>query len=245
MNLSVLVIDDNTYESKSNLYQLMNSTKREFLSIEYCENIQEAYPKYLKNFPVLILINITNLDAELFIFLEKIAHYQSSIIVTSDTDKHALKCIKYNITDYLITPIQNIEFKNSIIKAISVIAMSRNTKVSNNKTPEKFNKFITITSTKKIDILKVEEILYFEADGRYTIVYSSDGTTKMASKNIGEFQKLLNNEIFCRIHHKYIINLNKLLKINKIDGYTCKMSNEMTIPVSKRKLEDLNKILNI
>jgi len=244
MNFSVLVIDDNISQIKSSLFELMLNIKEKFLSIEYCNTIHEAVPKYLNTFHELVLVNSTNLNGELFEFLEKISRHQPSIIVISDTDKHAFKCIKFNITDYLITPIHEAEFKNSIIKAVSRIEIARKSKLFNDKTPKKFNKFITITSTKKIDILKVEEILYFEADGRYTIVHLSDGTSKMASKNMGEFQKLLNDEIFCRIHHKYIINLNRLLKVNKIDGLSCQMTTDISIPVSKRKLEDLNKILN-
>jgi two-component system LytT family response regulator len=245
MNISVLVIDHGISESKSNVLQLMKSIKMEYLPIAYCNTISEACPKYLEIFHDLIIVNVTNLDTDLFDFLEKYVNEKSSIILMSDTPKHALNCIKYNITDYLITPISNTEFQNTILKAIALIAIARNKKSLRYKTREKFNKFITVTSLKKIDVIKVADILYFEADGRYTLIHSNNGTSKIASKNIGEFQKLLNDEIFCRIHHKYIINLNRLLKINKIDGYSCQMSNDLAIPVSKRKLEQLNKILNI
>jgi two-component system LytT family response regulator len=245
MNVSVLVIDNGISESKSNLFQLFKTINIEHLSIAYCDSIFDAYPKYLETFPELILVNSTSLDTQLFEFLDMFTINKPSIIVVSEDAKHALNCIKYNIKDYLITPILDIEFQNALLKAISFIALSRNSITANIITPEKFNKFITINSIKKIDILKVDDILYFEADGRYTVVHSIDGSTMMASKNIGEFQKILNKEVFCRIHHKYIINLNRLLKINKIDGYSCHMSNNLNIPVSKRKLEDLNKVLNI
>lgn len=245
MNVSVLVIDDGISESKSNLFQVLKTINIDYLSMAYCDSILDAYPKYLELLPELMVVNIAHIDASLFDFLDKFTTNKPSIIVVSDNANHALNCIKYNIKDYLLTPIAAIDFENALLKAISFIALSRTSKVSNSTPPEKFNKFITINSIKKIDILKVDDILYFEADGRYTVVHSIDGSTMMASKNIGEFQKMLNDEVFCRIHHKYIINLNRLLKINKIDGYSCHMSNNLDIPVSKRKFEDLNKILNI
>ncbi|WP_339837887.1 LytTR family transcriptional regulator DNA-binding domain-containing protein [uncultured Flavobacterium sp.] len=245
MNVSVLVIDNGINESKSNLYQTFKTIDIEYLSIAYSDTILDAYPKYLETLPELIVVNIANIDASLFDFLDKFTKNKPSIIVVSDNANHALNCIKYNIKDYLITPILDVDFENALLKTISFIALSRNSKVSNSTPTEKFNKFITINSIKEIDILKVEDILYFEADGRYTVIHSIDGSTMMASKNIGEFQKILNDEVFCRVHHKYIINLNRLLKINKIDGYSCHMTNNLNIPVSKRKFEDLNKVLNI
>jgi hypothetical protein len=39
--------------------------------------------------------------------------------------------------------------------------------------------------------------------------------------------------------------LNNLANIIKSDGYYCEMKNNKNIPVSKRKLDDLNAALNI
>jgi len=41
------------------------------------------------------------------------------------------------------------------------------------------------------------------------------------------------------------LNLKKLININKVDGLFCEMENGKIIPVSKRKFENLNSILNL
>ena len=104
--------------------------------------------------------------------------------------------------------------------------------------------FISVNSTQKIELIKKEDIVYLEAEGRYTKIHLANGTQKMASRNIGEFQKVLDKEYFCRIHHKYIINLNNLKSISKSDGLYCEMINQKNVPISKRKLDDLLLILN-
>jgi two-component system LytT family response regulator len=60
-----------------------------------------------------------------------------------------------------------------------------------------------IPSTKKIDFIKIDDILYFESDGRYTIIHLMDQTTFFVSKNIGEYDKILAPNYFFRIHYKH------------------------------------------
>ena len=51
--------------------------------------------------------------------------------------------------------------------------------------------FIAIPTTKKIYFKQLDEILYFESDGRYTIVHLLDGSEIVIAKNIGEYDKIL------------------------------------------------------
>ena len=65
----------------------------------------------------------------------------------------------------------------------------------------------------------------------------------LATKPIGEFlNKFLSNKDkiqFYRIHNSYIINLNHLIKINKVAGNYCEMINGDALPISRRRLEGL------
>ena len=61
----------------------------------------------------------------------------------------------------------------------------------------------------------------------------------LATKPIGEFEQNLDDMKFYRIHNSYIINLNQLLKINKVSGNYCEMSNGDQLPISRRRFEGL------
>ena len=102
-----------------------------------------------------------------------------------------------------------------------------------------------IPSTKKIDFIKIDDILYFESDGRYTIIHLMDQTTFFVSKNIGEYDKILAPKYFFRIHKKYLINLKYIININNSDGSNCELVGNLTLPVAKRRKEDLVSFLNI
>jgi two-component system LytT family response regulator len=105
--------------------------------------------------------------------------------------------------------------------------------------------FIAVPSVSKIDVLKVEKLLYCEAEGRYTTFYLEDGKTITSSKNLGEYEKQLPNDLFFRIHHKYLINLKKVSSINKEGGRYCEMLNNSFLPISKRKQEEFNRFLRL
>jgi len=190
----------------------------------------------------ILVINPSQDKDEIIHLLKNTAKTLSKVIILSPTKNDAFDFINFNIFGFLSDPLDLVSVLtlfNRCLNKISVEEEANQLKFAK----EKFQQFVSINSTKKIELIKINDINYFEADGRYTIVYLTNGISKMATKNLGEFQKLLNPEVYCRIHHKYIINMNNLLNIVKSDGYYCEMINNKNIPVSKRKLEDLNSIL--
>lgn len=192
----------------------------------------------------ILLLDVTNDCESIIEFLSEAKIILSKIIVFSNFKEQIFDFVKFGIFDFLILPKKSSEFLSCINKCIS--KMVEENSLHQLKIAEtKFQKFIPINSTKKIELIKLDDIICFEADGRYTLIYLNNGVSKMASKNLGEFQKLLDPDVFCRIHHKFIINMNNLVNIIKSDGFYCEMSNGKNIPVSKRKLEDLNSALNI
>ena len=66
----------------------------------------------------------------------------------------------------------------------------------------------------------------------------------MFSKTLKEFEELLENSGFERIHHSHIINLNHLVNFTNKDGGYVLMSDKSTVPVSQRKKNQLIDALN-
>lgn len=208
------------------------------------DDLNEFKTIYLKNCCDIIIIDPSKNKNEIISLLEESQLSMSKLIIFSSVKADAFEFINFNVFGFLIYPLDVIQILTVVNKCLNKIAVE-NESLQFKVSKKKFQKFIAINSVKKIELIKTHDISYFEADGRYTIVYLKDGSTKMASKNLGEFQKVLNPDVFCRIHHKFIINMNYLLNILKSDGYYCEMINNKNIPVSKRKLENLNAIMNL
>jgi len=221
-----------------------NSFSKHTINLKFTYSFEELNSVYDEKKNNIILFN-TSFDYENVVgFLYSTPKVLSKIIILSKDKEQIFDLIKYNIFDFLTLPASISDILSSLNKCINLINDEFN--LHQLKIAEtKFYKFIPVNSIKKIELIKIEDIICFEADGRYTLIYLNNGISKMASKNLGEFQKLLDPDVFCRIHHKFIINLNNLVNIIKSDGYYCEMKNNKNIPVSKRKLEDLNLALNI
>jgi two-component system LytT family response regulator len=165
------------------------------------------------------------------------------IIIISGDETYAIEAInKYKVAGYISKPIKLIDLKKVILHAINKIELR---KVEERQPKKLTDKLIAVSDTKNIEFISIDDILYLEADGKYTVFYLVDGKTKIVSKNIGEYEKSLPNYIFFRVHHKYIINIQKVESINKSDGTYCYLTNGKSIPIAKRRQEALRNFLNL
>ena len=237
-NISLLVIDDEV----GYVYKILSEKlPAGIFKIDFCNaksNFIEAYND--KDYQI-VVINSTNCIKESLKFICAIKNNETKIIIIGNTTEDAFNFYKFNIVDFILFPMRFEELLIAILKSISkIIKINLTTKLE----PNVYKKFITVASLKKIEVIKVCDINYFEAHGRYTLIFLKNGKQILATKNLGDFQKKLDPKIFCRVHHKFIINLDRLIYINKSEGCYCLMENEKIIPISKRKMEDLNLILN-
>jgi two-component system, LytTR family, response regulator len=80
--------------------------------------------------------------------------------------------------------------------------------------------------------------MYCEANGSYTTVFLQDGTKLMASKSLGDFELQLADHKFFRIHHHYLICLDRVKEFQRNDGGYVIMENSKQLEVSQRKRKD-------
>jgi two-component system LytT family response regulator len=88
----------------------------------------------------------------------------------------------------------------------------------------------------------MNDIIFCKSEGRYTNFYLQNGKISISSKNIGDYEnRILDKNIFFRIHNSHIVNLNRIIKYNKGRGGTLTMDDGSQIEVaSRRKTDFLN-----
>ncbi|GAA4469973.1 hypothetical protein GCM10023189_57850 [Nibrella saemangeumensis] len=93
-------------------------------------------------------------------------------------------------------------------------------------------------------MVSVDDIMYLEGEGNYTFIFTRDRKRFLVSKTLKEFEKMLNEIVFIRIHKSYMVNLayvqfgvlNKDRVIRLTDG------REVTI--SRRRMKEITSLLN-
>lgn len=85
----------------------------------------------------------------------------------------------------------------------------------------------------------IDEILYCEAKGSYTLVYLSNDKNFMVSMNLRETCDVLPKDDFARCHRSYLINLNHVRDIMGPSPCKAVLSGGKVLDVSVRRKRDL------
>lgn len=212
------------------------------------KTIDEAN-RIIKNNKFDIVFLDMNLDGDSdFDLLKSLSPHiaEKELIITSSYKKHALEAFKYLATDFIIKPL----FPDDIVKAVEKARRNIELKRLTTRRHEEFHdhkplRALAIPSLTEVKIIPVDDIIYLQSEGRYTIFYTSNNMTIVSSKNIGEYEKALINNNFFRIHHSYLANMNLALNILKKDGMYLEMAKKKYLPISKRKTDPLYLFLGI
>jgi two-component system LytT family response regulator len=201
--------------------------------------------------PDVVFLDIVLKDDVFFEMLEQLEFSIPKLVFISGNENYAVKAFKHNAIDFILKPI---DFNAIILAAYKVIRrmeMERsyqNQKISNINILNSINKpneYVAISSLDKIELIPMSEIIFCQADGKYTNFFLLNGKKIMSSRNLGEYNSILDQNYFFRIHHSYIINIRHIAKISKKDGYFCELTNGTILPVAKRRQEDFNKFIKL
>lgn len=236
MNVKCLIIDDE---------QLARELLREYIEqvpeltiVGEAERGREAVERIDTEKPDLIFLDVQMPGMNGFDVLEEIEH-DPFVIFTTAYDQYAIKAFEKNAVDYLLKPIDQERFKLAVRRALERLKLEQNpvgellrSLKTENKT--NFDTHIFVQKSEKLINLPVDEIMFLEASGDYTIL-----TTKtdqfVSSSGIGKLEEMLNPEVFIRVHRSTIININYLKEIERHfnGGMMVKMSNGKSFPVSR------------
>lgn len=209
--------------------------------------IPEALDLIIRIQPELVFMDIQLKDGTGFDLLEQIGDHNFKVIFTTAYSQYALKAIKISALDYLLKPIDSVELIAAVEKAKSSTLESSKLKLesfiqNNNANP--LQKKLALHTSKGIFMYELESIVRLKSEGNYTGIYFSNGKKEIVAKILRDFEELLENLGFTRIHNSHIINLNHLESYMNKDGGYVVMFDKTTLPVSKRKKSSLLKILN-
>lgn len=101
------------------------------------------------------------------------------------------------------------------------------------------NKKITLSTNDGIMVVKVKDIVRMEGDSNYTKIFFKQGTTLLISRTLKDFESLLMEFQFERIHKSHLVNLNYVIRFYKNDGGKVQMEDGSILTVSTRKREKL------
>jgi two-component system LytT family response regulator len=236
---------------------------REALSIllsQYCPEIQvcgvadsanEGRKLLLNNAVDFIFLDISMPKEDGFAFLRSIPSNNYGVIFATAYQEHALRALKANAIDYLMKPVNPFELQEAVKKAIYNLELRRNYAEDREVYSHSLNNLhehlqtknghvtkLTIPDKLGFRLVNVAEVIYLQADDNYTVFHLVGDRKIIATRTLGEFEKILEGTEFLRIHKSTIINLNFLAGYSSFQGNFAELKDGSRLDISRRKLTE-------
>ncbi len=207
----------------------------------YCANIEiigsangvVSGAKLIKEInPDLVFLDIQMPDGTGFDLLEILGDTNFKLIFTTASDEFAIKAFKFSAIDYLLKPIDPDDLISAVQKLDNQITPTSRLELlkSNLEKPKK----IAVNTVDKIHIVELNNIIRLESNVNYTQFYFKDGTKLLVTKTLKEFDKLLSEHDFIRVHQSHLVSVDQIKAFLKQNGELI-LKDDTKIPVSTRK----------
>jgi two-component system LytT family response regulator len=205
--------------------------------------VETALPLIRETRPDLVLLDIEMAQGNAFDLLNQLQPIDFKVIFVTAFDNYAVRAFKYSAVDYLLKPvdiddlraaISRVEKKPDEHTVVQQMKMLLDN-VGALNLPQQKMAIPTITG---LIFITVQDIIRFEAKGNYTSIYLSKGESILATRTIKDYEDILPETIFCRIHNSHIINLSRIKKYQKGRGGSVEMEDGSTIEVASRRRDE-------
>ena len=240
--MRAIIVDDELLVAK-NLELILN---------RYCPEVEvaaiahsaDAAEKLIKDMdPDLVFLDVEMPHGNGFDLLKRFNQIRFGLIFVTAFDHYAINAIKYSAIDYLLKPIDIDDLVGAVRKAAiqlknRSVNQSLNILLHNVAQPAARLQKLSLPTMDGMVFLNINDIMYCKSEGNYTTFYLENGQSHLITRQIGVYEELLPEPLFCRIHRQYIVNVNKVSKYVKGRGGHVIMTDGKEIDVSVRKKDD-------
>ena len=196
--------------------------------------------------PQLVFLDIEMPMGSGFDLLQSLHTIRFEIIFITAYNQYAINAFRFSALDYLLKPLRITELKEAVAKAEQRIAEKRSTHdyelMLRNMGEQNTAKLKMAFTDKGIQYLvQLDKIMYCIANANYTHVHTIDRTF-ISARNLKEFEEMLPPEMFFRIHHGHMVNINYIVKLQKGRGGSVIMNDGKELEIAVRRKEEFMKV---
>ena len=254
--IKALIVDDENKACINLKSLLLDYVDPELNIVGLANSTREAEEMAIKFTPDVLFLDIEMPNENAFGFLDRISPVPFEVIFVTAYDEYALRAFKLNAIDYILKPISIPELRNAYAKLkekLSFKKMFAEQQMSYSELSEQVNNKakshkITLRGTNSLEVVDFSDILFVEAQSSYSrIVFFKNGVEKelLLSHPLSDYEELLPDNLFCRIHRSYLINTKQIKKLASDSTNQVMMNNGLQIPISRRRYSSLIEFLEV
>ncbi len=195
--------------------------------------------------PKVVFLDIQMQDGSGFDLLEILGDIDFELIFTTASDSFAIKAFKYSALDYLLKPID----PDELVEALKKVEAGSGDKtdsiqlLKDSIRGKNIPNRIALNMMERIRITEIDQIIRCEASVNYTMFFLKDGQKLIVTKPLKEYESILADHDFLRVHQSHLINTRWIKEYMKLDGGYIVMTDESQVPVSVRKKKQVMELL--
>ena len=251
MNKIKTILVDDEPRGLTSLKKLLQLNCPEADVIACCNSAEEAKEKIEQLHPHLIFLDIAMPGKTGFDLLKEFDHINFEIIFVTAHNTYMVQAFHFSAVDYLLKPVDD-ELLIEAVKRASKRVEQKNsaqpveTLLHNMGQKGSLQKLkLCIPSLKGFQVVDIPDIMYCEASGNYTNFHFTGHPVICASKPINEYEELLQDSNFVRIHKSFVVNLEHVKEYIRGEGGSVLLTNGQEVEVSKRNKEAFLKQLTM
>jgi two-component system, LytTR family, response regulator len=236
--IKAMIVEDKTAAIEL-LRWLIKENRPDIHSVVSATSVDEALP-LIQNFsPHILFLDIQLQHETGFDLLARVDRWDFEVIFTTASNEYAIQAIRFSALDYLLKPINAADLKN----AIDRYKAKKDAGVNGEDLYRNFIQNITreadspvrlaLPGVNGVQYVLLNDIIRLQAERNYTRIYFTNGKNFLSSKTLSEYERLLRDSGFVRIHRSHLINPSHLTAYKK-EGYVT-MKDGTEVEVSRRK----------
>lgn len=235
-----IIVDDEQHCINRLRDQLNNLCKNTVEVAATFSSLDTAIASINKHKPDLLFLDVQLNESTGFDLLSRLPEINFEVIFITAYDHYAIKAFKFSAIDYLLKPVDPDDLLQAINKAQNALgrydlskkfdALFQNLKSAGSSTRK-----ITVPTSKGLIFIPVNDIIRCEADVNYTTIYLKDKQQVLVAKTLKDFDEMLSDHQFFRIHNSHLINLNYIRSYHKGKGGYVTLTDNTSLEVSTRR----------
>jgi two-component system LytT family response regulator len=245
--IAAIIIDDES-DGREALRIALERYFPEITIKRVCESPEQGIEAIQSVKPALVFLDVQMPHLSGFDLLKKVSPFDFEVIFVTAHDQYAIKAIRFSALDYLLKPVdiddlraaiqkvkERLEHKNTSQQYQSVL---HNAQQNSGRIDR-----LAVPTQDGIEFFHTADIVFCEAQGSYTNILLKGKAKALVSRNLKDFENLLSESGFCRVHHSFLINMIHVRKYVKGEGGYVVMTDDHYVDVSRRKKDEFLKLL--
>ena len=245
--INAIIIEDEQ-RSREMLREMLHQHFKNIAVHAVCASAEEGKAAIKAYQPDLVFSDIELEKDTAFEMLQQLQDINFEVIFTTAYEKYAIQAIKFSALDYLLKPFS----LSDLSEALHHYQQKQNKKQATHQFDALFHnlnhlqkdaKKIALPTLNGLVVIHLKEIIRCQADVNYTTFFMAGKSQLVIAKTLKEFEELLSEYDFMRVHNSHLINLNHVKKYTKGEGGIITMVDGSEVDVSRRKKSEFLKRL--